>query len=210
MLLSQVTLISEELVKLIAELQTLHIQTCWWSFAASLEVNDLLHKSHLYWKFPVYIHLSLQVTLFWEWSVKNFTGKGSISSMYMLMFLQSPWSVNDLLHTSHSPVCRHWLPCSVNDYTLTYSMEQSSSSEAAWFAASQEIPHIVWNSNVHYHIHKCPPPVPVLSQLNPLHTPTSHFLKIHLKHRNQLPKSACSSVHVCTCAVHIDTVSTPV
>ena len=56
---------------------------------------------------------------------------------------------------------------------------QSPSWEANWFAASQEIPRISRNPNVHYRTHKRPPPVPILGQPNPVHIPTSHLLEIH-------------------------------
>jgi hypothetical protein len=59
-------------------------------------------------------------------------------------------------------------------------MEQSSSWEANRFVASQEIPCILLNLKVHYRIHNYPPPVSILSQISPVHTPTSHFLKIRL------------------------------
>ena len=62
---------------------------------------------------------------------------------------------------------------------LTYSMVQSPSWEANWFAASQEIPRILWNPKVHYRTHKRPPPVPILGQPNPVPIPTFHLLEIH-------------------------------
>jgi len=71
-----------------------------------------------------------------------------------------------------SPSTKH-----ASTYLITYPMEQSPYWEANRFAASQEIPRILWNPKVHFRIHKCPPTVPILSQINPVHTlkfPTCH------------------------------------
>ena len=75
-------------------------------------------------------------------------------------------------HAVRSPLL-YYLPT----YLLTYSMVQSPSSEANWFAASQ-IPRVSWNPKVHYRTHKRPPPVCILGQLNPVQIPTSHLLEI--------------------------------
>ena len=64
-------------------------------------------------------------------------------------------------------------------YLLTYSMVQSPSWEANWFATSQEIPRISRNPKVHYRTHKRPPHISILSQPNPVHIPISHLLEIH-------------------------------
>jgi hypothetical protein len=58
-------------------------------------------------------------------------------------------------------------------------MELSFFWEAASHAATQELPHILWNPKVHYRIHKTSPLDPNLNQIDAVHTIPSYLTKIY-------------------------------
>ena len=54
-------------------------------------------------------------------------------------------------------------------------MEQNPYSEADSPSASQDIPHVLRNRKFHYRVHKSPPLVPILSQINLVHALQTYF-----------------------------------
>jgi hypothetical protein len=72
-----------------------------------------------------------------------------------------------------------WLHRNSKHNELTNLMEKSPSWETASCATARELPSMLWNPQIHYPVHRSPPLVHILSQINPVHTTPSHLSKIN-------------------------------
>jgi hypothetical protein len=97
--------------------------------------------------------------------------------------LSNSWVTHSIpLFTLNSPSLRIYVPSrsewAVHPTSFTHSTQHSPSWEADRFTASQEIPHTLWEPEGSLP-HSQVPATSNLDQLNPAHTSTPHFLKIH-------------------------------
>jgi hypothetical protein len=71
------------------------------------------------------------------------------------------------------PEAAKWLSKWLSDILITFT-KHSPSSEAAGHPAGQEIPHLLWSSEIEYHVTDNPPLDPILRKFSP---PTNYFLR---------------------------------
>ena len=82
-------------------------------------------------------------------------------------------SENAAQHVSEDLNIHKWHGWPLQDNELTNCMHQGSCLEANGSLASKKFPRIMWNP-----VHKYTLPVPILSQVNPLHTLMYYFFRI--------------------------------
>ena len=98
--------------------------------------------------------------------------------LFISVIRTGTWQINDVTQFDVSCSSNMSQIAYILTYLLTYSIQQSLSWDSNRNSASEESPRILRTRRFITAI-KVSASVSILSQLDPVHTPTSHFLKIH-------------------------------
>ena len=139
-------------------------------------------------------------------AVARFTHHHSLLTRENSILLTEIAGLYSQRHSNDEPSCIYEHVTSKITNQLTNSMGQSPSWEATSSLVSQ-IRLILWNPKIHYRIHKRPPLVPILSQIEPVHTAPTHFesskLALSLKPPCQNPVYTSPLPIRATCPTHL-------
>jgi hypothetical protein len=124
-------------------------------------------------------NLTLNIVPYNDNQTKNFIQSSITTTDPTANFVHNIMEYSSGLHANLIHFCFVFFDkfSKIDEFCISFNLSLMELS--SFWEATQELPSILWNPNVHYRAHKSRPLVPIVIQINPIHTILSYLSKIH-------------------------------